>query len=668
MKKRLLSLALAWVLVFAPVPAAPAAAAITAPPTDSIIQDPGFYAAVLEIINKPYGYSITPADAAEITQLSVNWSGIRSLAGIEYFTELMRLECIGNELTELDVSKNINLINLQCGNNKLTALNTSNLTELMWLSCGNNRIAELDLSKNTELWSLSAGHNRLTELDISNNIKLAAIIVNHNRLTALDVRKNTDLLSLSVEFNRLTELDVSKNTDLGYLICGYNYLTDLNVSNNPRMYTLFCEFNDLAALDTGKNTALLNLRCGGNLFTSVNTANNPNLTTFSIEGDREQYENNLAVFNSKRTDRAALDFYLQPSRNIQSGDAEIMALANDITSGITEDYEKALEINYWIAENIYYDNDVYYRRAPRGDQSATGALQLRRGVCEGIARLTVALLRASGIPAKYLTGPVLYFNTVPVLHAWSEAYVDGRWIIMDTTWSGTNNFEHGEYREQRIRGRVWYHHRYFDMSVRHISISHFFDDYSEDFPNPLNTASDWAHTGITSAIGKGFVPADLQNNYQNIITRAEFCRMAVKWVEYATGKSIDAVLAEQGKSRDFNAFTDTNDPDILAAFALGITAGEGNNLFNPSGQFTRQQAATMIMNTCRAVGADVSNPPASDFTDMHLADGWAHPGINFVRANGIMSGVTTSPPFRFDPKRTYTRQESIITFNNIAFG
>lgn len=181
--------------------------------------------------------------------------------------------------------------------------------------------------------------------------------------------------------------------------------------------------------------------------------------------------------------------------------------------------------------------------------------------------------------------------------------------------------------------------------------------------NPLDSANTWAHEGITSALEKGFVPTEIQNNYTNVITRLEFCRMAVKWVEYATGKNIDTVLSEQGKSRDTNAFTDTNDPDILAAFALGITNGTGNNQFTPNGQFSREQAATMIMNTCGAIGRDVSNLPTSDFVDLGAAETWAVDGINFVQANGIMQGTGDSI---FDPKATYTREQSIITFDNIS--
>ena len=179
---------------------------------------------------------------------------------------------------------------------------------------------------------------------------------------------------------------------------------------------------------------------------------------------------------------------------------------------------------------------------------------------------------------------------------------------------------------------------------------------------PIDSASTWAKTGIVGAISKGFVPTDIQSNYTNFITRAEFCRMAVRWVEYATGKNIDTILAERNLVRNPHAFTDTDNIDILAAYALGITNGTGNNTFTPLGQFTREQAATMIMNTCKVIGANVNNPPDSSFGDLNTASDWAINGINFVRANGIMQGVGDN---KFSPKSTYTIQESIITFNNI---
>ena len=181
---------------------------------------------------------------------------------------------------------------------------------------------------------------------------------------------------------------------------------------------------------------------------------------------------------------------------------------------------------------------------------------------------------------------------------------------------------------------------------------------------PIETAAIWARDGINSAVAKGFVPTDLQDNYANVITRQEFCRLAVKFVEYGTGKSIDTVLAERGVARTPDAFSDTADPDILAAFALGITNGTGDGKFTPNGMFSREQAATMLMNACKVMGMSTQGVPAAGFGDMGSAASWATEGINFCYANGIMGGTSTTT-LTFSPKGTYTRQESIITFNRI---
>ena len=184
----------------------------------------------------------------------------------------------------------------------------------------------------------------------------------------------------------------------------------------------------------------------------------------------------------------------------------------------------------------------------------------------------------------------------------------------------------------------------------------------------LDSAAAWAVPHIESGLAKGFIPADIQGSYGANITRGEFCRMAVKWVEYALNKPIGVIVAERGlPERAGHTFSDTADASILAAYKLGVTGGsvapaDGKpGQFNPSGQITRQEAAVMITNTCKAIGANVSNPPAADFGDMSAAASWAHPGISFVRANGIMSGSGGN----FNPTGLYTRQESITTFNNI---
>jgi hypothetical protein len=144
--------------------------------------------------------------------------------------------------------------------------------------------------------------------------------------------------------------------------------------------------------------------------------------------------------------------------------------------------------------------------------------------------------------------------------------------------------------------------------------------------------------------------------------------MAVKWVEYSTGKPIETFMAENGLAYNYSAFSDTVDLHILAAYALGITNGTtaptetSPGIFTPGGELSRQQAAVMIMNACRAVGINAEIIPPSGFTDIEAAAEWAIEGIDFVHGKGIMSGTGAN---RFNPTAAFTREQSIVTFNNI---
>ena len=92
----------------------------------------------------------------------------------------------------------------------------------------------------------------------------------------------------------------------------------------------------------------------------------------------------------------------------------------------------------WAAANITYDYAAL--TGPRPSQSAETVLATRRGVCEGIARLTVALATRLGIEAVavggWATAPSGEASVAPDgLHMWVAAHVDGRWTLSDPTWA-----------------------------------------------------------------------------------------------------------------------------------------------------------------------------------------------------------------------------------------
>ena len=118
---------------------------------------------------------------------------ITSLAGIEYFTDLETLDCIGNQLTTLDVTKLTSLKVLACSDNQLTALDVTGLTNLKNLFCSDNQLTTLDVTKLTSLTVLECNGNQLVSLDVSTLEELEILWCHGNKMTALDITHNAYL-------------------------------------------------------------------------------------------------------------------------------------------------------------------------------------------------------------------------------------------------------------------------------------------------------------------------------------------------------------------------------------------------------------------------------------------------------------------------------------------
>ena len=162
---------------------------------------------------------LTSAEIAGVDEINVYNKNIADLTGIAYFTNLKTLDCTGNELTSLDVTKNTALEALYCNFNELTTLDVSKNTALQQLHCYKNQLTTLDVTNNTALIILNCYNNQLTSLDVSNNTALYYLDCSYNQLTTLNVSNNTALQNLYCYNNKLTTLDLSKNTLLYYLSC-----------------------------------------------------------------------------------------------------------------------------------------------------------------------------------------------------------------------------------------------------------------------------------------------------------------------------------------------------------------------------------------------------------------------------------------------------------------
>ena len=114
-----------------------------------------------------------------------------------------------------------------------------------------------------------------------------------------------------------------------------------------------------------------------------------------------------------------------PSRYCQSD--QLGKLASEVTKNATPGYDQAEAIRKWIHENIKYQYGT-----SDASTSAIDTADKRVGVCRDFTHLGISLCRALNIPARMVVGYLYELNPMD-LHAWFEAYVDGRWFTFDAT-------------------------------------------------------------------------------------------------------------------------------------------------------------------------------------------------------------------------------------------
>lgn len=241
-----------------------------------------------------------------IRNVNCEGMGVKSVQGIEFFPELVGLWCKDNQISHIDISKNVELTGIWCSNNPLTELDMSHNHELLWvycfdcklteldfsqtpkmafIECNTNPIKELDLSNCHELEHLTCGSCELTELDLSPCPKLAHLDAFQNHLTQLDVTvcpkmKRLDVWNNVINYKtpqeqRLGAIDISRCPELQYYNCAYNDVESLDLSHNPELFKLNCAYNStLTSLDVSNNPKLEILICECCPIETIDLSNN----------------------------------------------------------------------------------------------------------------------------------------------------------------------------------------------------------------------------------------------------------------------------------------------------------------------------------------------------------------------------------------------------------
>jgi hypothetical protein len=189
-----------------------------------------------------------------------------------------------------------------------------------------------------------------------------------------------------------------------------------------------------------------------------------------------EYNNYIKYFyhNTKKhyTSKAKNNIPFESTRGIELNDETLINFTKELTKGIDNDYEKAKVIYNWVTTNIYYD-----LTSPRYESNfkAKNVFEDKYAVCAGYANLLASLMNIAGIPCIVVGGATNYDKNginYDNPHSWNEAYIDERWVIMDSTWDTYNKYEGGEFKPWQ----KW-DTNYFDPDLEIFSQDHKIETY-----------------------------------------------------------------------------------------------------------------------------------------------------------------------------------------------
>ena len=128
--------------------------------------------------------------------------------------------------------------------------------------------------------------------------------------------------------------------------------------------------------------------------------------------------------------------YTKSSETIDSDDEGIIRIASELVRGEDDLYAAVFKIADWTKNNIEYNLSTLTADV---SQKASWVLENKQGVCDELISLFIALLRAVGIPARFVSG-ISYTNS-PLFpenwgaHGWAEVYFPSYgWLPFDVTY------------------------------------------------------------------------------------------------------------------------------------------------------------------------------------------------------------------------------------------
>ena len=158
----------------------------------------------------------------------------------------------------------------------------------------------------------------------------------------------------------------------------------------------------------------------------------------------------------------------------------------------------------------------------------------------------------------------------------------------------------------------------------------------------IGKADSWALPEVNGASSLDLLPDILSGkDLTKPMTREEFCELSVRLYEKMTGKQVTPA--------DSDTFNDTDNAQVLKAYALGITSGTSTSSFDPDTQINREQCATMLFRTIKLIkpNGDYNVASVKAFPDINSISSWAVDATKYMNKIAIIKGDSTG---NFMPK------------------
>lgn len=168
--------------------------------TDLTVADPNLTTCIQTIARKK-GWRT----AESVEALTCHGKKIKSLVGIEKFSNLKRLSLHKNQIVQADVSA---------------------LKKLEHLNLARNQLANLKVQDLPQLKQMFVFGNKLTTLTLKNLPQLALIKANSNQLTSFNYTQLPSLKKIHIFDNQLEDIDIYHLPKMIYMDCRQNPMPD----------------------------------------------------------------------------------------------------------------------------------------------------------------------------------------------------------------------------------------------------------------------------------------------------------------------------------------------------------------------------------------------------------------------------------------------------------